>query len=88
MISHLNTCHYGLNDAARQFYRSVKEALLKLTCTQATLDPAMFFYYQGNKLCGILICHVDDFLHAFSADAAHANLNDGVNSLKHVLFFL
>ena len=61
---HLNTCLYGLNNAAGQFHLSFKEALLKLTCTQATLDPALFFYYQDNKLCSILACHVDYFLHA------------------------
>ena len=35
-----------------------------MTCTQATLDPAIFSYYQDNEFCGILACHVDDFLHA------------------------
>ena len=48
----------------RQFYLSVKEALLKLACSQANLDPAIFCYYQDNKLCGTLACHVEDFLHA------------------------
>ena len=41
--------------------------MLKLTCAQATLDPAIFFYHQENKLCGVLACHVDDFLHAGNA---------------------
>ena len=41
--------------------------MLKLTCVQATLDPAIFFYHQDNKLCGVLACHVDDFLHAGNA---------------------
>ena len=63
IIWHLNTCFYGLNDAARQFHLSVKEALLKLPCTQVILDVAIFFYYQDNKLCSILTYHVDDFLH-------------------------
>ena len=43
IIWHLNTFFYGLNDAARQFYLSVKVALFKLTCFQVTLDPAIFF---------------------------------------------
>ena len=63
-IAEIQMLFYGLNDAIRQFYLSVMEALLKLTCTQATLDPAIFFYDQNKKLCGILACHVDDFLHA------------------------
>ena len=46
---------------------SVKEALLTLTCVQANLDPAIFFYHQDNKLCGVLTCHVHDFLHAGNA---------------------
>ena len=44
IIWHLNTCLYGLNDAVRQFYLTVKEALLKLTGTAATIEPAIFFY--------------------------------------------
>ena len=46
---------------------SVKEALFKLTCVRATLDPAIFFYHQHNKHCCVLACHVDDFLHAGNA---------------------
>ena len=34
---------FGLNDAARQFYLIVKEALVRLTCGEATIDPAIFF---------------------------------------------
>ena len=41
--------------------------MLKLTLVQATLDPAIFFYHQDNKLCGVLACHVHDFLHAGNA---------------------
>ena len=63
-IWYLNTCLYELNDTARQFYLSVNEAQLKLTCTQANLDPEIFCYYQDNKLSGTLACHVEDFLHA------------------------
>ena len=67
IIWHLNTCFYGLNDAVRQFYLSVKESLFKLTCFQVTLDPAIFFYHQHNKHCCVLACHVDDFFHAGNA---------------------
>ena len=67
IIWHLNTCLYGLNDTALQFYHSVKEALLKLTCVQAILDQAIFFDHQDNKLCGVLACHVDDFFDAGKA---------------------
>ena len=42
-------CLYGLNDAARQFYQSVVEALAKLKCDQAKQDPALFHYRQEGK---------------------------------------
>ncbi|CAL4174689.1 unnamed protein product, partial [Meganyctiphanes norvegica] len=31
-------------------------------CTQVISEPAMFYWYKGNKLCGIFVMHVDDFL--------------------------
>jgi hypothetical protein len=55
---------YGLNDAARQFYLSVAEQLLRTGCVQSTLDPALFFKFDKGQLIGIVACHVDDFLHA------------------------
>ena len=55
---------YGLKDGATQFYISVKEELLKLVCKISETDPAMFYLHKGNKLSGIVCCHVDDFLHA------------------------
>lgn len=60
----LNKVVYGLNDAARNWFMSVEENMLKLGCSQSKLDPALFFYTNEDVLRGILICHVDDFLHA------------------------
>ena len=55
---------YGLKDGARQFYINVKEELLKLGCKISEMDPAMFYLHKGDKLSGIVCCHVYDFLHA------------------------
>ena len=60
----LKRCLYGLNDAAREFFDSVKEALQMLQCQQSNLDPSIFSFYPNNQLCGIMVCHVDEFLHA------------------------
>ena len=60
----LSRCLYGLNDAARQFYDSVVEELLHLGCMKSTLDPSLFFYRTSSGLSGILVAHIDDFLHA------------------------
>ena len=60
----LNRCLYGLYDAARQFYHSVIEELSRVGCTRSTLDPALFYYKQKGKHAGILVSHIDDFLHA------------------------
>ena len=54
----LNRCLYGLNDAARQFFNSVKEALMLLQCHQSHLDPSMFCYYQDDIPCGAIVCHM------------------------------
>ena len=63
----LKHCLYGLNDAARQFYRSVVECLKGTGCVQSTLDPALFYLLEREELIGIIACHVDDFLHSGTA---------------------
>ena len=60
----LKRCLYGLNDAARKFYDSVVMELKNLGCLQSMGDPALFYYKKDGNLCGILVSHIDDFLHA------------------------
>ena len=60
----LHHCLYGLNDAARQFYESVVEQLMKSGCIRSSLDPAVFRFCCDGILHGLFVCHVDDFLYA------------------------
>ncbi len=60
----LKKCLYGLNDAARKFYLSVKETLLSCGCVMQEYEPALFVYKKDGVIQGILLSHVDDFLHA------------------------
>ena len=60
---------YGLYDGARQFYLSVHNELTKLGCAVSSVDPSVFYYVGFNgQLAGVLISHVDDFLHAGGKD--------------------
>jgi len=59
----LRKCLYGLNDAARAFYMSVKHTLLQLGCQTSDLEPAMFLYQVNGTLRGFILTHVDDFLY-------------------------
>ena len=52
---------YGLVDTARNWFLSVKEELLKLSCKQSHLDKAVFRWYYQEKLEGVVLLHVDDF---------------------------
>ena len=63
----LKKCLYGLNDAARKFYLCVKSCLVNLGCKMSNLEPAIFVYTVADKIEGIILCHVDDFLHGGSA---------------------
>ena len=65
----LNTCLYGLNDAARKLYLSVKDTLLDSGCKTAEYEPSLFVYKVDNVLNGLLLTHVDDFLHAGQAQS-------------------
>ena len=60
----LNKAVYGLTDAARQWFDRVKDAFLSLKCTQSKYEPDLFFWYDSNKLQGMTVIHVDDFIHA------------------------
>jgi transposase InsO family protein len=62
VIWKLKKCVYGLNDASRNWYFSVREELLKNECVQSSIDPALFYWYHEDKLAGLFIMHVDDFL--------------------------
>lgn len=62
----LNKCVYGLVDASRNWFLSVKKELLQLKCEQSKLDPALFYWHQKGKLEGMFLMHVDDFLWAGS----------------------
>ena len=58
---------YGLNDASRNWYFTIRETLLKLGCVQSTIDKALFMWRDSsNQLAGMFILHVDDFLYAGS----------------------
>ena len=40
---------------------------MHLGCQQSSLDPALFYLKERGHLCGIIVSHIDDFLHAGEA---------------------
>ena len=70
-IWRLNKCMYGLQDASRNWFFSVVAALKSLKCIQLKLDLAVFIYVIDGRLCGIIIVHVDDFLHIGNSEFKH-----------------
>ena len=54
-------CVYGLTDASRSWYLTIKDELLKLGAVSSKYDEAIFTWYCENKLHGIITIHVDDF---------------------------
>ena len=53
----------GLIDAARHFYDSVEEILLKLGTTQSKVDPTLYYLEEQGHVKGTLVTHTDDLLH-------------------------
>ena len=53
---------YGLNDASRKWFISLKSTLLGLGMKQSKRESCLFYYLKENKLEGILVIHVDDVL--------------------------
>ena len=52
---------YGLIDAARSWFLSLRSELLKCDCKQSQLDKAVFRWTRNQSLEGIFLLHVDDF---------------------------
>jgi transposase InsO family protein len=52
---------YGLNDAPRSWYTSIREELLNLGAEPSKYDEALYTWYVDGKLHGIISTHVDDF---------------------------
>ena len=64
----LKRCIYGLNDAPRAWYERVKKEFAILGAVMSVYDPALFFWYNGDELKGILTSHVDDFAYCGTTD--------------------
>ena len=76
----LNTTIYGLNDASRSWYLSVKNKLINLGTKLCKSDPAVFTWHFNGKFSGILCTHVDDFL--FGGNEHF--INKVINPLKSI----
>ena len=61
MLWILKKCVYGLTDASRHWYLRVAEELSKLGVHKSIYDEAVFYWYFGNVLHGIICTHMDDF---------------------------
>ena len=57
----LQTTVYGLCDAPRVWYLSVKEVLKKSGAIKSKFDDSLFYWHKDDKLQGLICCHVDDF---------------------------
>ena len=58
----LNKFVYGLNDAARVWFLTVRKKLTEFGCKAIDLDNSVFVLHHQNKLSGFAVIHVDDFL--------------------------
>lgn len=61
----LKKCVYGLYDAARMWYNTVKEKVEKCGLQRCPYDDAMFYAVDSaQNLQGVITVHVDDFIYA------------------------
>ena len=58
----LKCCIYRLNDAPRAWYEKVKSEMKFSGATLSKFDNALFMWHRKDKLIGILVTHVDDFV--------------------------
>ena len=62
LIWQLDKPVYGLIDSARNWYTSISSFLQSLGCKMCIYDKALFYYSINNKLSGLILMHVDDFI--------------------------
>src|SRR5215469_12814969 len=68
-IWRLHKAVYGLKDAARSWYESLKERLEELGGKKSKLDPSIFIWKnKDSKVEGIMIVHVDDICYEGTED--------------------
>ena len=60
----LKKCAYGLVDASRPWYNTIKQVLLSLGFKMLKADQSLFYCQNNNEQEGIITIHVDDFLSA------------------------
>ena len=59
----LKKCVYGLGDASRQWYLTLKRRINKAGGQTSAYDNGLFFCHgKDEKLIGLMPCHVDDIL--------------------------
>ena len=62
MLWNMVRCPYGLADAGRHWYMRLRKELIEAGMIISKYDQALFRWYLDGKLCGLLVCHVDDIL--------------------------
>ena len=71
---------YGLVDAARRWWISLNDDLIRQGCERSKYDQAFYIFKNKNgDLAGIICCHVDDLCYAGTAEF-HKLIIEGVVS--------
>lgn len=76
----LSKCVYGLTDASRSWYLTLREELMKSGAIASKYDQAIFTWHFENKLQGIIATHVDDFCFAGS-EIFHRKVIDKIHQI-------
>jgi hypothetical protein len=75
----LNKAIYGLNDASREWYLKVCEAMSKMNATKSKVDNAVFFWSEKGKGVAASGVHVDDFVN-IGAEKNLRKVSEGIKS--------
>ena len=59
----LKKAAYGLGDAARNWYESVLQEMIKIGCQKSIYENALFYFKESGQLRGLTATHVDDFMY-------------------------
>ena len=68
---------YGLNDAARRWWKKLDYEMINRGCKRVIYDKAVYTYFKNGELQGLVCCHVDDVMYGGTSDF-HSQVMDGV----------
>ena len=80
-------CVDGFSDTSRNWYFSVRDEIIKHGCSRSEELDMLFYWHHEEKLSGMFILHVDDFLWAGTEDLSSL-MSECLPCIRHLQYYI